>query len=141
MQVTISHISNLKWRSSFSSKQMQNMAFSSRSMKCYPFLKTAMKKIFFFFSKKIESSFVTLLIEKTDMINSPYPLHGYTCTCILGSSGEVYWIQHYVIKFVSDPRKVVWFSPGTSVSSTNKTDCNDITEILLNVALNTINLT
>jgi hypothetical protein len=33
-----------------------------------------------------------------------------------------------------------WFSPGTLVSSTNKTDCHDITEILLKVALNTINL-
>jgi hypothetical protein len=32
-----------------------------------------------------------------------------------------------------------WFSPGTLVSSTNKTDCHDITEILLKVALNTIN--
>jgi hypothetical protein len=32
-----------------------------------------------------------------------------------------------------------WFSPGTLVSSTNKTDRNDITEILLKVALNTIN--
>jgi len=31
-----------------------------------------------------------------------------------------------------------WFSPGTLVSSTNKTDCHDITEILLKVALNTI---
>ena len=30
-----------------------------------------------------------------------------------------------------------WFSPGPSVSSTNKTDCHDITEILLKVALNT----
>jgi hypothetical protein len=28
-----------------------------------------------------------------------------------------------------------WFSLGTSVSSTNKTDCHDITEILLKVAL------
>jgi hypothetical protein len=34
-----------------------------------------------------------------------------------------------------------WFSPGTPVSSTNKTDCHDITEILLKVALNTITLT
>ena len=34
-----------------------------------------------------------------------------------------------------------WFSPGTLVSSTNKIDCHDITEILLKVALNTINLT
>ena len=34
-----------------------------------------------------------------------------------------------------------WFSPGNPVSSTNKTDCHDITEILLKVALNTINVT
>jgi hypothetical protein len=32
-----------------------------------------------------------------------------------------------------------WFSPGTPVSSTNKTDRHDITEILLKVALNTLN--
>ena len=32
-----------------------------------------------------------------------------------------------------------WFSPGTPVSSTNKTHCHDITEILLKVALSTIN--
>jgi hypothetical protein len=31
-----------------------------------------------------------------------------------------------------------WFSPGTPVSVTNKTDCHDITEILLKVTLNTI---
>ena len=31
-----------------------------------------------------------------------------------------------------------WFSPGTPVSSTNKTDLHDITEILLKVALNTL---
>ena len=31
-----------------------------------------------------------------------------------------------------------WFSPGNPVSSTNKTDRHDITEILLKVALNTI---
>ena len=31
-----------------------------------------------------------------------------------------------------------WCSPGTPVSSTNKTDCHDITEILLKVALSTI---
>jgi len=34
-----------------------------------------------------------------------------------------------------------WFSPGTPVSSTNNTDHHDITEILLKVALNTINQT
>ena len=32
-----------------------------------------------------------------------------------------------------------WFSPGTPVSSSNKTSCHDITEILLKVALSTIN--
>ena len=32
-----------------------------------------------------------------------------------------------------------WFSLGTPVSSTNKTDRRDMTEILLKVALNTIN--
>jgi hypothetical protein len=32
-----------------------------------------------------------------------------------------------------------WFSPGTPVSSTTKTGCHDIAEILLQVALNTIN--
>jgi hypothetical protein len=34
----------------------------------------------------------------------------------------------------------LWFSPGTLLaSSTTKTDCHDIAEILLKVALNTIN--
>jgi uncharacterized protein (DUF1499 family) len=32
----------------------------------------------------------------------------------------------------------LWFSPGTPVSSTNKTDCHNITEILLKLELNTI---
>jgi len=34
-----------------------------------------------------------------------------------------------------------WFSPGTPVTSTNKTDSHDITEISLKVTLNTINIT
>jgi hypothetical protein len=34
-----------------------------------------------------------------------------------------------------------WFSPGPPVSSTNKTDRHDITEILLKVVLNTIKQT
>jgi hypothetical protein len=34
-----------------------------------------------------------------------------------------------------------WFSPDIPVSSINKTVCHDITEILLKVALNTINQT
>ena len=51
------------------------------------------------------------------------------------SPGEVYSIQYNVIKFVSDLRL---FSPGTPVSSTNKTDRHNVTEILLTVASNAI---
>jgi hypothetical protein len=50
--------------------------------------------------------------------------------------GEVYSKQHYMIKFVSDLRQVGGFSP---VSSTNKFDRHDRTEILLKVRLSTIN--
>ena len=52
--------------------------------------------------------------------------------------GEMWSIQHYVIKFASDLR---WFSQSTPVFSTSKTDRRDRTEILLKVALNTINQT
>ena len=51
--------------------------------------------------------------------------------------GEVYSVQRYWIKFVTG----WWFSPGIPVSSTNKSDRHDITEILLKVTLNTINQT
>jgi hypothetical protein len=47
-------------------------------------------------------------------------------------------IQHYVKKFVSDFRQVSGFLWEHPVSSTNKTDCHDITKILSKVALNTI---
>ena len=55
--------------------------------------------------------------------------------------GEVYSIQHYVIKFVSDLRQVSVFFPGAPVFFNNKTDRHDITEILLKVVLSTINQT
>jgi len=42
--------------------------------------------------------------------------------------------------FVSDLLQIGGFSLGIPVSSTNKTDLHDITEILLKVALNTITL-
>ena len=48
--------------------------------------------------------------------------------------GEVYSIQHYVMKFASYLRKVGGFL-------SNKTDHHDITELLLQVALNTITIT
>ena len=46
-------------------------------------------------------------------------------------------VQHYVIKFVIDLRQVGGFLRVLPVSSTNKTDRHDITEILLKVMLNT----
>ena len=52
--------------------------------------------------------------------------------------GEVYSIQHYVIKFVSDLRQSVVFS-GFLYQSVKLTAT--ITEILLNAELNTINQT
>ena len=53
----------------------------------------------------------------------------------------MYSIQHYVIMFVSNLRQVGRFSLGTLISFTNKTDLHDVSEILLEVELNTINLT
>jgi hypothetical protein len=51
-------------------------------------------------------------------------------------------VQHNMIKFVSDMQHDgTWFSAGTLVSSTNKTDHHDITEMLLKVALNIIKQT
>jgi hypothetical protein len=50
---------------------------------------------------------------------------------------KVYSIQHYMIKSLSVT--CLWFPSGTPVSSTNKTDRRqDIAEILLKLALNTI---
>ena len=69
-----------------------------------------------------------------------YTISAYLCK-FESRSGEVYSIQHYVIKFVSDLRqisgfpRVLRFSSGTPVSSTNKT------EILLKVALKTTIIT
>jgi hypothetical protein len=56
-------------------------------------------------------------------------------------SGEVYSIYHYVIKFVSDLRQVDGFFRVFRFPPPIKTDCHDITKILLIVALNTITLT
>jgi len=53
----------------------------------------------------------------------------------------VYSIQHYVIRVCQWFATDQWFSTGTPVSSTNKTDCHDITETLLIVALKTKALT
>ena len=71
-------------------------------------------------------------------LDSQLPMQSVPITTNVVSSnpahGQVYSIQHYVIKFVSDLRQVC-FSQGTPASSTNKTDRHDITEISLKAVL------
>jgi hypothetical protein len=67
----------------------------------------------------------------------------HCCSCDFESrSSEVSSIQRYICnkdcQWLATGR---WFSPCTPVSFTNKTESQDITEILLKVALNTIILT
>jgi hypothetical protein len=56
------------------------------------------------------------------------------------ANGDVYSIENYMIKFVSDLRQVGGFLRVTPVSLANKTDRHDIIKSLLKVALNTITL-
>jgi hypothetical protein len=67
-----------------------------------------------------------------------YAISAYHHWCCGFESRSRRGIQHHVIKFVSYLRQVGGFHP---VSSTNKTDRHDITEILLKVSLNTIKQT
>ena len=54
--------------------------------------------------------------------------------------GDVYSIQHYVIQFVRDIRQIGGFLRVLPFSTSNKTDCHYLAEILAKVALNTITL-
>jgi hypothetical protein len=47
------------------------------------------------------------------------------------AQGEMYSIQHYVIKLDQGLVTGQWFSPGIPVSSINKTGCHYIAKILL----------
>ena len=56
-------------------------------------------------------------IDKLYHIMSWHYVRSVTFTIVVSSNpthGEVYSIQHYVIKFVSDLRQVADFSPGTN---------------------------
>jgi magnesium-transporting ATPase (P-type) len=56
--------------------------------------------------------------------------------------GEVYSLQHYVIRFIdNDLQQVCGFLKDYPVSSANKSDHHHIAEILLKVVLNTITIT
>ena len=64
-------------------------------------------------------------------ITTANTISAYHHTSCESGSGELYSIQHYVIKFISDLRQVGGFFPSTAISSNNKTDRHDIAEILL----------
>jgi precorrin-6B methylase 2 len=65
-----------------------------------------------------------------------YAISFYHHWCTEFESRSRWCVQHYV-KVCQRLATGRWFSPGSPVSSTNKTDRHDITEILLKVALNT----
>jgi hypothetical protein len=54
--------------------------------------------------------------------------------------GDVYSKQYFVIKFVSDLWQVGGFLRILRFTSTNKTDCHELAEIVLKVALNTMTI-
>jgi hypothetical protein len=56
--------------------------------------------------------------------------NGAWCMSSKPAHDEVYSIQHYLNIFARD-LPVRWFSQGTAISSTNRPDGNDVTEILL----------
>jgi hypothetical protein len=60
-----------------------------------------------------------MVVAFTSKVVSSNPVH------------DKYSIQYYGIQFVSDLRQVGGFSPGTPVSSTNKTKLHDVIEIYL----------
>ena len=67
-----------------------------------------------------------------------YAISAYHHWCCEFESLSGLGVQHYMITFVLSLATGRWFSLGAPVSSTNKTDRHDITDILLKVALNTI---
>jgi hypothetical protein len=72
--------------------------------------------------------------------------------CIKGWNNQQCYLRKFITVVSSNPTQVCdkicqwlaagrWFSPGNRVSSTNKTDLHDLTEILLQMALNTYDIT
>ena len=80
----------------------------------------------------------------TPLVSSNSSYITISCFCITLSSEPCSWrgvldttLCDKVCQWLATGR---WFSPSTPVSSTNKTDRHNIIEILLIIALNTINL-
>jgi hypothetical protein len=64
-----------------------------------------------------------------------YAISAYHHWCCEFESLSERGVHHYVIKFVSELRQLVVFSGSSGLI--NKTDCHDVTEILLKVSLYT----
>jgi len=77
----------------------------------------------------------TSLFPKSVLQNSPHPRYLIY--------KPIHKMPDLIVKETDCQRFVAgrWITPGTPVTSTNKTDRHDISEILLKVALNTINQT
>ena len=94
---------------------------------------------------KYFATFTTLSMWVWSCCGGDRMVVGFTTTCAISAyhnwccdfkSRSGWGVKHYVIKFVSDLRQVIVFCG----SSPNKTDRHYITEILLKVVLNNINV-
>jgi hypothetical protein len=81
----------------------------------------------------LQSIFLNIFFTNTNMyitkIGPGFVNYKKGCSRLAAASDKIY-------QFLAHVR---WFSPGTPASSTTKTGRHDIAEILLKVALNTIN--
>ena len=92
----------------------------------------------FLFLDLIVNNYLFYLYYIIDLFEDPNlcEISTFTWGSTAATHGELYLIHHYMIKFATGR----WLSPGALVSSTNKTDCHNVTEVLLKVVLNTITL-
>jgi energy-converting hydrogenase Eha subunit E len=78
-------------------------------------------------------------------------MHGFTTTHAISAYSPLKWWVRIQLMANCNRYNIMWyiclwleagwwFSPGTLISSTNKSDRHDITEILLKIALNTISI-
>ena len=111
---------NLEGKKNYSNKFFHNFHLSKSSFTCRGFRSCGLARKLYMY---IIYYFLFLLVMKTIYIKLCLP---YSVVNSL-----------YFTVYASG----LWFSPGTPVSSTNKTDCHDLTEILLIVALIIITLT
>ena len=103
--------------------------------------KVPIKKICVHHKQIIWNLYTLLTRDHKKQAKFDYWLHHIFCSGVpYHTHGDVYSIQQYVIKLVSNLWQVCGFLWGTLISATNKTERHDITEIFLKVALNTLTL-